>query len=143
MRVHKTTVVITTLVVVLMAAITSHITIKDITLQSKYNALLTEVQEQEHAVPEAEEAVSTVEQSYIDTHYITGWCSGCGEDGTVRMVGAWWYSAEEVEDETGNIWYTDTTIDPLDNVLLWIADNNTPEDVTDDIVVKMWVEVHG
>ena len=63
-------------------------------------------------------------------------------DGQVRMVGAWWYAIGVVEDEQGQLWGIDQEIDTQDFLLLWIADNHTPEDVTDDIVVKVWREAY-
>ena len=83
----------------------------------------------------------------FDTSVLQTWCHG--EDlGTVRMVGAWVHEREgdvwTLYDETGNAW----TVEDLHNMeehgwmLLWIADNNTVDDVTDDIIVKTWVEVY-
>ena len=82
----------------------------------------------------------------FDTTAIDAWCRW--EDiGTVRMVGAW--VAESVDnthtlnDETGNVWTVeDITLHEDDWLLLWIADNHTTEDMTDDIIIKVWVEAH-
>lgn len=82
----------------------------------------------------------------FDTTAIDAWCRE--EDiGTVRMVGAW--VAESVDnthtlnDETGNVWTVeDITLYEDDWLLLWIADNHTTEDVTDDIIIKVWAEAH-
>jgi hypothetical protein len=67
--------------------------------------------------------------------------------GTVRMVGGWLYedsTAENalqiVEDEQGQLWYINETVSDDDYLLLWIADNNTPNDPTDDIMLCVWVE---
>ena len=93
-----------------------------------------------------EDDAQTVESITFDTTAIDAWCRG--EDmGTVRMVGAW--VAESVDsthtlnDETGNAWTVeDITLHEDDWLLLWIADNYTTEDVTDDVVIKVWAEAH-
>ena len=100
-------------------------------------------------VVEQVEEVTAEEKSDVvfDTSVLETWCHG--EDlGTVRMVGAWVHEREgdvwTLYDETGNAW----TMEDLHNMeehgwmLLWIADNNTVDDVTDDIIVKTWVEVY-
>ena len=93
-----------------------------------------------------ENEAQVVDPIVFDTTAIDAWCRG--EDlGTVRMVGAW--VAESVDnthtlnDETGNAWTVeDITLHEDDWLLLWIADNHTVDDVTDDVIVKMWVEVY-
>ena len=67
--------------------------------------------------------------------------------GTVRMEGAWVAESEDsthtLNDETGNAWTVeDITLHEDDWLLLWIADNHTTEDVTDDVVIKVWAEAH-
>ena len=64
------------------------------------------------------------------------------EDGTVRMVGAWWYADGAVEDEMGQLWGIEQNIEETDFLLLWIADNYTPNDTTDDIIIKVWREAY-
>ena len=82
----------------------------------------------------------------FDTTAIDAWCRG--EDiGTVRMVGAWVAKSVDnthtLNDETGNVWTVeDITLHEDDWLLLWIADNHTTEDVTDDIIIKVWAEAH-
>ena len=93
-----------------------------------------------------ESEAHVVDPIVFDTTSIDAWCRG--EDlGTVRMVGAW--VAESVDnthtlnDETGNAWTVeDITLHEDDWLLLWIADNHTTEDVTDDVVIKVWAEAH-
>jgi hypothetical protein len=68
-----------------------------------------------------------------------GWCGGF-EDGTVRMVGAWWYADGVVEDEQGQLWYVEQSVTEEDFLFLWIADNHTPNDVEDDVIIKVWRE---
>lgn len=69
------------------------------------------------------------------------WC-GSFNDGTVRMVGAWWHADGVVEDEQGHLWNIEQTVDKQDFLLLWIADNHTPNNTTDDVVIKVWTEAH-
>ena len=45
-----------------------------------------------------------------------------------------------VIDENGELWTLTNDIKTEDFLLLWIADNNTVENVQDDIVLKIWVE---
>ena len=87
--------------------------------------------------------VPAVEQSGgFDTSIIEdNWC-GDFSDGTIRMVGAWQYERQLVEDETGNVWYIEEPVQADDFLLLWIADNHTPNDTEDDIIVKVWREAH-
>ena len=62
------------------------------------------------------------------------------DEGRIRIVHAWGYNKEErlVVDETGNIWKIFEPVSLDEEMLLWIADNNTPEDVTDDMLVRVW-----
>lgn len=69
------------------------------------------------------------------------WCGGF-EDGTVRMVGAWWYADGVVEDEQGQLWSIEQNINTDDFLMLWIADNNTPNNPTDDVIIKVWREAY-
>lgn len=86
--------------------------------------------------------VEVVSESNFDTSIIEKcWC-GSFDEGTVRMVGAWYYADGVVEDEQGQLWNIEQYIEENDFLLLWIADNNTPDDVTDDIVIKVWREAY-
>ena len=86
--------------------------------------------------------VEVQKQGGFDTSIIESmWCGGF-EDGTVRMVGAWWYADGVVEDEQGQLWGIEQSISTDDFLLLWIADNNTPDNTTDDIVIKVWREAY-
>lgn len=97
------------------------------------------------ATPEPVEVVKYVEvqkeQMFDTTPIEQAWC-GDFEDGTVRMVGAWWYADGVVEDEQGQLWGIEQSIDKEDTLLLWIADNNTPDKTTDDIIIKVWREAY-
>lgn len=86
--------------------------------------------------------VEVQKEQMFDTSIIeTQWCGGF-EDGTVRMVGAWWYADGVVEDEQGQLWGIEQSIEQTDFLLLWIADNNTPNNTTDDIIIKTWREAY-
>ena len=95
--------------------------------------------------PETVEVVKYVEvqkeQAFDTTPIEQAWCGGF-TDGTVRMVGAWWYADGVVEDEQGQLWGIEQSIDKEDFLLLWIADNNTPDKTTDDIIIKVWREAY-
>ena len=81
------------------------------------------------------------EQMFDTTPIEQAWCGGF-DDGTIRMVGAWWYADGVVEDEQGQLWGIEEDIDKEDFLLLWIADNNTPDKTTDDIIIKVWREAY-
>ena len=84
--------------------------------------------------------IEVQEEHLFDNSVIeNNWC-GDFCDGTVRTVGAWWYADGVVEDEQGQLWAIEQTIEKEDFLLLWIADNNTPDKTTDDIVFKVWRE---
>ena len=86
--------------------------------------------------------VEVVEEKSFDTSIIEAqWCGGF-YDGTVRMVGAWWYTDGVVQDEQGQLWAVDQQVDEQDFLLLWIADNHTPNKTTDDIIIKIWREAY-
>ena len=86
--------------------------------------------------------VEVVKQGGFDTSIIEDqWCGGFS-DGTVRMVGAWWYADGVVEDEQGQLWGIEQSISADDFLLLWIADNNTPNNTTDDVIIKVWREAY-
>ena len=100
---------------------------------------------QRSATTEPVEVVKYVEvqkEQAFDTAPIEQtWC-GDFIDGTVRMVGAWWYADGVVKDEQGQLWGIEQSIDKEDFLLLWIADNNTPDKTTDDIIIKVWREAY-
>ena len=86
--------------------------------------------------------VEVVQQDAFDTSVIEQeWCGGF-TDGTIRMVGAWWYADGVVEDEQGQLWGIDVPVSNEDFLLLWIADNNTPNNTTDDLIIKVWREAY-
>ena len=83
--------------------------------------------------------------SHIDTSAIECWDGGFSS-GNIRMVGAWVDSYDGntvlIEDETGNIWMMDDCyIDKDEFLLLWLADNYTPNNVEDDLIIKVWTEL--
>ena len=86
--------------------------------------------------------VEVQKEQMFDTSIIEAqWCGGF-EDGTVRMVGAWWYADGVVEDEQGQLWAVEQSINTDDFLMLWIADNNTPNNTTDDLIIKVWREAY-
>ena len=88
-------------------------------------------------------SIEEVQKSIFDTSFIEeAWCQG--EDfGTVRMIGAWKYADGVVCDEQGCLWAVDIQgVNEEDFLLLWLADNHTPDNTTDDIIIKTWREVH-
>lgn len=86
--------------------------------------------------------VEVQKEQMFDTSIIEAqWCGGF-EDGTVRMVGAWWYADGVVEDEQGHLWAVEQSIEQTDFLMLWIADNHTLNNTTDDIVIKVWREAY-
>lgn len=86
--------------------------------------------------------VEVIGESNFDTSIIEKYWCGSYDDGTVRMVGAWYYADGVVEDEQGQLWGIDQQIDENDFLLLWIADNHTPNYTIDDIVIKVWREAY-
>lgn len=79
---------------------------------------------------------------YFDTSALSQWC-GDSRLGKVRMIGAGQAEGEskgKVEDEQGNRWNVIADYEDNDTLLLWVADNHTPQDVSDDVVVKVWRE---
>lgn len=50
------------------------------------------------------------------------------------------YNVVTLEDTTGNVWeYEGIDLYMYDEVLVFMADNNTPNDVTDDVIIHFWV----
>ncbi|MBR0323765.1 MAG: hypothetical protein IIX06_04655 [Bacteroidales bacterium] len=100
------------------------------------------------AEPVIEEVVKYVEvipENKFDISILESW-DGDFSDGKIHMIGAWLYGHDNnsnpiVIDENGELWtLTNHDIKTEDFLLLWIADNNTVEDVQDDVVLKIWVE---
>ena len=100
----------------------------------------------EQGIQEIREAQTA--DSKFDTSWIENNC-GAGEDeGTIRMISATVYAREDnlltLEDEAGELWcIEDVTVADNDCILLWIADNHTEDDVTDDVVIKVYTEAHN
>ena len=98
-----------------------------------------------HECPAAEPVVKYVEvigPKNFDTSIIESqWC-GDFTNGTVRMVGAWWYTDGVVEDEQGQLWAVEQSIEQEDFLLLWIADNHTKDNSSDDTILKVWREAY-
>ena len=94
-------------------------------------------------IREAQTADSKFDTSWIENNW------GADEDeGTIRMISATVYTREgnllTLEDEAGELWCVeDVTVADNDCILLWIADNHTEDDVTDDVVIKVYTEAHN
>lgn len=103
----------------------------------------------EHIGQDAQEIKEVqTKESKFDTSWIeNNW--GVGEDdGTIRMIGATVYDREgnllTLKDEAGELWCVeDVTVEDNDCILLWIVDNHTEDDVTDDVVIKIYTEAHS
>lgn len=100
----------------------------------------------EQGIQEIREAQTA--DSKFDTSWIENNCSACEDEGTIRMISATVYTREgnllTLEDETGELWCVeDVTVADNDCILLWIADNHTEDDVTDDVVIKVYTEAHS
>lgn len=86
--------------------------------------------------------VEVIPEQKFDTSIIeSNWCGGADE-GTIRMLGAWWFADGVVEDEQGQLWALEQEVAVEDWLCLWIADNHTPRDTRDDIIVKVWREAY-
>lgn len=98
-----------------------------------------------HAMRAAEQ--ERVEAEKLDTSYIEKW-GGDFADGNIRILGGWsagtTHDGKQIlEDEAGQLWTVEfTSITPDDYLLLWIADNHTPDNMSDDIVLHIWAQVH-
>ena len=69
------------------------------------------------------------------------------DDGTVRVISAKVYERQgniiTLEDSTGNLWEVeDVAIADSASVLLWLADNHTTNDVTDDVIVEVYTNTN-
>ena len=99
-------------------------------------------------VVEVQEVVKYVEvipEENFDTSVLESW-GGDFSDGKIRMIGAWLYGQDNegnpiVVDEKNELWtLSGYEVASDDFMLLWIADNNSPENVHDDVVLKIWTE---
>ena len=96
-------------------------------------------------VQEAVKYVEVIPQENFDTSILESW-DGDFSDGKIRMIGAWLYGHDNngdpiVIDEKGELWtISGYEVASDDFLLLWIADNNTVEDMNDDIIMKIWTE---
>ena len=96
-------------------------------------------------VQEVVKYVEVIPENNFDTSVLESW-DGDFSDGKIRMIGAWLYGHDNngdpiVIDERGELWtISGYEVASDDFLLLWIADNNTVEDVHDDIIMKIWTE---
>ena len=136
--------IVAVITMVAMAVVMGMAVKQSIDWHAKYNEEHRQLNEAQHILGhyETQEAMRV-----FDTQAIERWCGGAGLEGKVRMIGAEVVGREgtliTVEDEQGQQWLMDsTTIEDTDNVLLWIADNNTALDYTDDVIIKVFVEAY-
>ena len=85
----------------------------------------------------------TIQECDVSTITEEGHC----DDGTVRVVSAKVYERQgniiTLEDSTGNLWEVeDVAIADSASVLLWLADNHTTNDVTDDVIVEVYTNTN-
>ena len=96
-------------------------------------------------VQEVVKYVEVIPENNFDTSILESW-DGDFSDGKIHMIGAWLYGHDNngdpiVIDEKGELWtISGYEVASDDFLLLWIADNNTVEDVHDDIIMKIWTE---
>lgn len=96
-------------------------------------------------VQEVVKYVEVIREENFDTSVLESW-EGDFSDGKIRMIGAWLYGQDNegnpiVIDERGELWtLSGYEVDSEDFLLLWIVDNNSPENVHDDMVLKIWTE---
>ena len=100
----------------------------------------------EQGIQEIREAQTA--DSKFDTSWIEDNLGACEDEGTIRMISATVYAREgnllTLEDEAGELWCVeDVTVADNDCILLWIANNHTEDDVTDDVVIKVYTEAHN
>ena len=63
------------------------------------------------------------------------------EEGACRIELSWARPDGLLETYSGSVWEVTEEFPIGTQVLLWIADNHTPEDITDDVIVWMWKEI--
>ena len=85
----------------------------------------------------------TIQEYDVSAIAEEGYC----DDGTVRVVSAKVYERQgniiTLEDSTGNLWEVeDVAIVDSASVLLWLADNHTTNDVTDDVIVEVYTNTN-
>lgn len=77
----------------------------------------------------------------FDVSALHEWC-GDFSCGSIRMIGAVGIDENSLVTDDGNLWEVeDLPLTQDEFYLIWIADNFT-EDVTDDIIIKVWTEAH-
>lgn len=106
-----------------------------------------EVPEPTVEVQEVVKYVEIIPEENFDVSVLENW-GGDFSDGKIRMIGAWLYGQDNngdpiVIDENGELWTLPRyEIATEDFLLLWIADNNTEDNVHDDLVMKVWIETY-
>lgn len=106
-----------------------------------------EVPEPVVEVQEVVKYVEVIPEENFDVSVLENW-GGDFSDGQIRMIGAWLYGQDNngdpiVIDENGELWTLSRyDIAADDFLLLWVANNNTEDNVHDDLVMKVWVETY-
>lgn len=104
-----------------------------------------EVSEPVVEVQEVVKYVEVIPEENFDVSVLENW-GGDFSDGQIRMIGAWLYGQDNngdpiVIDEKNELWtLSGYEVASDDFMLLWIADNNSPENVRDDLILKVWTE---
>lgn len=144
---NKKTIVLIVVAILLMAGIFVERQVYINDLNAKHEEEIAELNRQlDDATEVVVKYVDEKINQKFDTSALDNWCTG-EDEGLIRMVAAYPYAREDgmltLEDELGELWLVeDMDIDDNDYVLLWIADNGTSNDATDDVVLKVYTEVH-
>ena len=82
--------------------------------------------------------VGMEDTSKFNVERLENWCGSPA--GVIRMIGAYYYTDDQLIDEDGNVWKCGDGWSDAAMYLLWIDDNGTTM-VEDDEVLKVWQEV--
>lgn len=78
--------------------------------------------------------------SHWDMTALDNWCGQ--PEGAIRVIGAFKVDANTLETEDGHQWDFENVIFEDGLYIMWIDNNNTPDDVTDDLPIHIWKEVN-
>lgn len=89
---------------------------------------------------EQENSIPTSSQSFHwDMTALDDWCGQ--PEGAIRVIGAFKVDDNTLETEDGHQWSFEDVAFEDGLYIMWIDNNNTPDDLTDDIPVHIWKEV--
>lgn len=77
--------------------------------------------------------------SHWDMTALDDWCGQ--PEGAVRVIGAFKVDDNTLETEDGHQWNFENVTFDDGLYIMWIDNNNTPDDVTDDLPIHIWKEV--